>query len=408
MKLPFFKNKNPTQVTVVKMIAEQGSYFYAWNKNLYDSDIIRSCIRPYAKAVGKLVPKHILTTSNDIKTNPEPYMRILLKDPNPYMSNQMLQEKLATQLKLNNNAFAYINRDINGYPTEIYPINCISAKLKIVNNNVEIEFTLINGKHVQFSYSDLIHLRSDFNNDEIFGTPLGETLTPLMEVVTTTDQGIIKAIKNSSIIRWLLKFSANIKGDDIQKETKKFADAFLSTESEGTGVAGVNSTTEAKQIEPYEYVPNALQMDRTTNRIYNLFGTNEKIIQNKYTEDEWNSYYEGEIETFAIQYANECTKKLFTINKRAYGNEIIMECSNLQYASMSTKLALLQMVDRGAMTPNEWRKILNLGPIEGGNNVVRRLDTAVVNQVKLLIDKLTNENHVEIGNMITKLLEGGM
>ena len=34
------------------------------------------------------------------------------------------------------------------------------------------------------------------------------------------------------------------------------------------------------------------------------------------------------------------------------------------------------MVDRGAMTPNEWRKILNLSPIDGGDIPVRRLDTA--------------------------------
>jgi hypothetical protein len=36
------------------------------------------------------------------------------------------------------------------------------------------------------------------------------------------------------------------------------------------------------------------------------------------------------------------------------------------------------MVDRGALTPNEWRLVLNMGPIEGGDKAVRRLDTAEV------------------------------
>ena len=45
---------------------------------------------------------------------------------------------------------------------------------------------------------------------------------------------------------------------------------------------------------------------------------------------------------------------------------------------MSTKMNLVQMVDRGALTPNEWRSILSLGPIEGGDKPVRRLDTALV------------------------------
>ena len=52
----------------------------------------------------------------------------------------------------------------------------------------------------------------------------------------------------------------------------------------------------------------------------------------------------------------------------------------MQYASMASKLNLVQMVDRGALTPNEWRKILNLSPIEGGDKPVRRLDTEVVKE----------------------------
>ena len=60
------------------------------------------------------------------------------------------------------------------------------------------------------------------------------------------------------------------------------------------------------------------------------------------------------------------------------GNRIFFESSNLQYASTNTRLALVAMVDRGAMTPNEWRAVLNFGPIDGGDKPIRRLDTALV------------------------------
>ena len=56
--------------------------------------------------------------------------------------------------------------------------------------------------------------------------------------------------------------------------------------------------------------------------------------------------------------------------------------NSLQYASMSTKLQLSQMVDRGAMTPNEWRAVLNMGVIEGGDKAIRRKDTGTVKEVK--------------------------
>ncbi|PHV69772.1 phage portal protein [Sporanaerobium hydrogeniformans] len=375
-----FFNKNPTG-TRLKMVTQHGASFYAWNGKMYDSDIVRSCIRPFYKAIGKLVAKHIIDNGKELKVNIEPYIKILLEDPNPYMTGQMLQEKLAIQLKLNNNAFAYINRDDNGYANEIYPIPATFAEaVHLPSGYLDIKFTLKNGNILQFPYEDIIHIRQDFNEDDIFGTSQIKAISSLMNIVTTTDQGIVNAIKNSAVIRWLLKFSSSLRPEDLEKNAKDFADSFLSTESNGTGVAAVDVKADAQQIKQDDYVPNSSQMDRTTVRLYNLFGTNEKIVQSKYNEDEWNAYYESEIEPIAIQLANEYSRKIFSRRERAFGNKIVFESSSLQYAAMSTKLQLMQMVDRGAMTPNEWRKVMNLGPIEGGEKAIRRLDTAVVKE----------------------------
>ena len=125
-------------------------------------------------------------------------------------------------------------------------------------------------------------------------------------------------------------------------------------------------------------MPNAIQVDRVSKRIYEFFGTNENIIQSKFTENEWVAYYENMLEPVAMQMAAELTRKLFSRRERAAGNEIVFDATNLQYSSMSTKLGLQAMVDRGAMTPNEWRGILGLSPIEGGDKAIRRLDTEPV------------------------------
>jgi len=58
----------------------------------------------------------------------------------------------------------------------------------------------------------------------------------------------------------------------------------------------------------------------------------------------------------------------------------MFEASNLTFASMTTKLNLVQFVDRGIMTPNEVRYYLNLAPVDGGDVLVRRLDTAKVSE----------------------------
>lgn len=364
----------------LQMITENNG-FYSWGGNVYKSDIVRSCIRPKAKAIGKLLAKHIRQTADEVKTNPDAYMRFLLEEPNPYMSGQMMQEKLATQLSLNNNAFALIVRDEWGYPVQLYPIPCVMTEAKYdAQGEIYLKFTFRNGKERQFPYRDIIHLRQDYNENDLFGDRPAETLMPLMEIVSTTDQGIVKAVRNGNIIRWLLKFATTLHEGDLKKNVDAFVKEYLSIDSDRGGAAGVNGNYDLVQVKPESYVPPAALMKEAVQRIYSFFNTNSKIVQSQYTEDEWNAYYESEIEPLAGQMAGEYTRKLFSRTERSHGNKIIFEASNLQYASMTTKLNLREMVDRGAMTPNEWRWVMNMGPIEGGDKPIRRKDTGLAQE----------------------------
>lgn len=380
-----FGGKKPipeSSTTRFELISDVGNGFYSWNGNIYKSDIVRSCIRPKARAVGKLIAKHI-RDGTTFQVNPEPYIRFLLEEPNPLMTGQVFQEKMATQLDLNNNAFAYIKRDEAGYASEIYPIPATIIEVKEGKyGDIFLKFSFRTGKQMTVPYTDIIHLRQDFNENDFFGDHPSDVLTPLMEVVSTTDQGIVKAIKSGAIIRWLLKFKQVLKQDDIDNQVKNFVNNYLSIDNANGGAAYSDPRYDVEQVEPKSYVPNEKQMQETVSRIYSFFNTNEKIIMSTYTEDEWNAYYESVIEPLAMQLSGEYTRKLFSRTERGFGNKIIFEASSLQYASMATKLNLVQMVDRGALLPDEWRAVLNLGPIEGGDKPIRRLDTALVSDNK--------------------------
>lgn len=368
-------NRAPSRVRY-EVIQDRGNGYYQWGGELYKSDILRSCIQPHVSAIGKLTPVHVKAEGDEADYF---YIRKILTEPNPYMAGCMLQEKLAAQLTLNRNAFAYINRDHNGYPIELYPLPVMSAEaLYDRGYNLYLRFVLRNGRMVTYPYRDVIHLRRDYYENDIFGTSAQEALTPLMELVGTSDKGLMDAIRNGAIIRWLVKWNQTIRPEDLKKQAENFAEMYLSTEGNGTGVAATDAKAEVQQIKPNDYVPNVLQTDRTERRIYSFFGVNQNIVQNSYTEDEWNAFYEAQIEPVAKQMSDEFTRKLFTPRERQAGHRITFGADSLQYASMSTKLNLLQMVDRGAMTPNEWREVLNMAPIEGGDKPIRRLDTAVV------------------------------
>lgn len=177
----FSRFKNVSKKSSFQMITDVGNGFYAWNGKLYQSDVVRSCIRPKTKAIGKAVAKHIRETfkkdgSKDIAVNPMPYIKNLLEEPNEYMSGQMMQEKVANQLALNHNAFILIIRDDFGLPCGLYPIPAASVDAKYYNQVLYLKFYFQNGKWMEIPYTDIIHLREDYCDNDIFGEPPGKAL----------------------------------------------------------------------------------------------------------------------------------------------------------------------------------------------------------------------------------------
>ena len=66
------------------------------------------------------------------------------------------------------------------------------------------------------------------------------------------------------------------------------------------------------------------------------------------------------------------------------------------------------MVDRGAMTPNEWRAVLNMVPLPGGDEPIRRLDTQVVDlagQLLGMAETLDTGKVEAMAGILVKLLE---
>ena len=101
------------------------------------------------------------------------------------------------------------------------------------------------------------------------------------------------------------------------------------------------------------------------NEILDYFNLNENIIQSKYSEDEWNAFYESVLEPLGIQIGMEFTNKIFTYGERYHGNKIIFEANRLQYASNKTKIEVARYLNN-YLYIDEIREILNLAPLPNG------------------------------------------
>jgi HK97 family phage portal protein len=372
----FGREQPPTETSHKQweLISTSNSTFTPFDGNIFNNDIVRSALRPKANAVGKLNIKYLTGIEGEIEVKKLPPV---LKRPNPYMSMQDFLTKMTYQRELNNNAFAYVKRDNKGQVEEIYPIHYSSIELLEVAGEVFCRFQFIMGKYMTVPYVDLIHLRKDFYKDDFFGENSVLALQNIMDVIVTTDQGIVNAVKNSAVIKWIMKFKSVLQPKDVELNVKEFTKNYLDINNTG-GAAASDPRYDLEQVKEASFVPNVMQMKEYTQRLYSYFGVNDAIVQNKGDENQNQSFYEAEIEPILIQLSEAFTQAFFTNSQKNQGYKIVFEGSNLAYASMQTKLQLVAMVDRGAMAPNEWRRVLNLPPIEGGDIPIRRLDTATV------------------------------
>ena len=102
--------------------------------------------------------------------------------------------------------------------------------------------------------------------------------------------------------------------------------------------------------------------------VFFYFGVNEDVLMNKAFGDAWSAFYEGCIESFAIQFSDVLTKMLFTFREQTEGNRITATSNRLQYMSNNDKLNVTaQLTDRGIFSINEAREVFNLAPVEGGD-----------------------------------------
>ena len=108
----------------------------------------------------------------------------------------------------------------------------------------------------------------------------------------------------------------------------------------------------------------AEQMQIIKSNVFEYFGVNESILENKYSSDVWSAFYEGCVEPFALQFSEVMTKMLFTLREQSEGNLVMATSNRLQYMSNADKLNVsANMADRGLMTRNEIRQIWNLPPL---------------------------------------------
>jgi HK97 family phage portal protein len=367
--------KKERSVTTAKLITEPTAGFTGYNSDAYANDIYREAVDAIARNAGKLKGSHVVAyAGKDRQSGDNKLNRLLQVRPNPYMSAYDFLYKLVTHLFINNNAFAYLDRDEKGSLRAIYPITATSVQvLSDPANNLYCSFVLRSGKTVILPYGDIIHLRRYFNADDVLGAD-NAAIIPGLELAQTQNDGIINGIKAGASIRGILKFTQIMSATKLKEEKDAFVKDYLELGNDG-GVVATDQKMDYQPIESKPVILNADQAAEIKSKIYDYLGITEPIVNRSYTEDQYSAFYESTLEPVATALSQEFTAKLFNEREQAYGNSVIFESGRLQFTSNKTKVELIaQLMPMGLLTINQALEILNLPSVTGGDKRLQALN----------------------------------
>lgn len=326
---------------------------------IYEMELTRAAIHCFATHCSKLKPEVI--------GNAAPALgRVLQYKPNPLMDTKKYLYRLATAYMTDNNAVVapIIEYDeIKGF----YPLAVGNMQLVDYSGEIYVRYDMGSGEHFAVEFSKCGILNQFQYTSELWGES-NLCLRPTLELIDAQNKGIINGIKNSAVIRFIAKLANSLKPKDVKEEQERLKEINLGI-SNTAGVFVIDQKYEdVKQIDSKPYIINPSQMEYIKQNVFNYFGTNEHILQNKFTPDEWNAYYEGKIEPFALEIGLVHTNMTFTEREKSFGNQIFFSSNRLQYASISDKINyVVQMGDRGRTSINEDREVFNLPPVPDGD-----------------------------------------
>lgn len=358
----------PQTATEVKVLDDNKAVFTPYKGDFHNDIDIRACVDAIARNGAKMHPRHIRNFDGKMENLKSNLYKMLSKQPNEIQDAYKFYYQVITNLELYNDSFVYIQRDSDLNITGLYPLDFSEGKLYEFEGKLWIKFRFGRSKERFVPYDSCIHLTRFVGKDGLFGgnsLPIVKTLS----IKHIIDEGIVNAIKTTQHIKGIIKSTkALLKPEDVKKMRDQFVDDFIRN-GDKSGIGGLDATTDFTPVKIEPTTASENQIKIFDNKILSYFGVNEDIIMSKYTEDEWNAFYESVLEPIGLQMSLEFTNKLFTPTQKNFGNEIIFESNRLQYASNKTKIELLSKATN-IMTMNELREIFNLAPREDGDVIL--------------------------------------
>lgn len=335
--------------------------FTSYGGSLYENELIRAAINARATHISKL--------KVDLMGAARPAMQTKMKHaPNEYQTWGQFLYRLSTILDIHNTAFICPVYDRFGEPSGIFAPLPERCEIVQFSNTPYLRYKF-RGEEAAAIELEYCGILTKFQYRDDFMGETNHALYPTLDLIHIQNQGIKEGVKSAASYRFWAQLSNFTKAEDLAKERKRFTKENFSSEAEGGGMLLFpNTYTNINQVKTDPWIVDADEMNIIKSNVFEYFGVNEEVLENKAYGDAWSAFYEGAIEPFSIQFSDVMTKMLFTLREQSQGNRVMATANRLQYMTNKDKLDVsAQLLDRGIISINDAREIWNLPPVDGGD-----------------------------------------
>lgn len=378
LKSAFIKKKEPTTSALATYGTDFSSLSYNYNQEF--NATYTNCASALARHISKI---EVAVKNESSELFRFKYLsRILMYRPNPIQTASSFWFSLAYDYYFGGVAFAYIERDYFSNISEtkikhMWPISPQNISgVKLLNKQIYIEFMLDGQSRIDTADNFLILVKKPKSSNCV--NSYDPSLDKIIEILATNEEGIVKAIENSNLIRFIVSSAGNMSEKMVEDQQKKFDKRLTNANS----VLYITNAESLQQVTNQSKWATSEDVKEMKKEIYNFFGVSEKFLTSEYDENGWQSTYEGAIEPFITMLSQELTVKLFTEREFAVGNRIEVVTNPLQTASLATRIKLAEAyLKLPTIKPNVICELLYLPKLENGDKEVQSLNFVNATQV---------------------------
>lgn len=332
--------------------------FTSWGGAIYESELVRAAIDAKARHMAKLKVRFEGGALPKLVN----YAR---KRPNDYMTWSQFLYRIVTILEVQNSAIIAPIIDSHNELAGYYPILPSRCEIVTINGIEWLRYHFSSGDCGAVELSRCGILTKHQYKDDFFGDK-NTALVVSLEMLDMNTQAIKLGIKNAPKLQFMARQSNFRDEEDVETERKAFAKRLKEDDGAFTLFPNTYDNIQRIKSEPYTVPEKEAENIRTSVMCY--FGVSEKVMMNSASADELSSFYDGAIEPLAIQMSEVFCRMTFTDNEQARGARVVLAPDRLQYMRWSEKIAFVRdMSDRGLITLNEGRALLNYDDIDGGD-----------------------------------------